>query len=171
MTMSGGRSSRGGSGRRLGGMCPLEFVTCRACSSWPRRDRFLCYVPFAAIAMTITIAAKIELFTYLACQAHKPNVHPGDQGTDLVLIARNVISSFGGELILCCRIVSRALSMCIEPSQRTCAQDPVVQAAVAKLSVITTTSMGILACMTAAWWGSVSRQSLRYDARLPRNRT
>ena len=43
-----------------------------------------------------------------------------------------------------------------------------MQAAVAKLSVMMTTSMGILACMTAAWWGSVSRQSLQYDARLPR---
>ncbi len=39
-------------------------------------DRFLAYVPFSAIAMTITAAAKIELYTYLACEVHKPVVTP-----------------------------------------------------------------------------------------------
>ena len=43
-------------------------------------SRFLTYIPFAAIAMTITAAAKIELFTYLVCQAMQPVVNP-DQGS------------------------------------------------------------------------------------------
>ena len=43
--------------------------------------RFLAYVPFSAIAMTITAAAKIELYTYLACEAHRPVVNPDRDAT------------------------------------------------------------------------------------------
>ncbi|RPD66384.1 MFS general substrate transporter [Lentinus tigrinus ALCF2SS1-6] len=102
---------------------------------------FLAYVPFAAIALSITAAAKIELFTYLACQAHRPVYNP-DQGGDI----GDIVSAVGGHVI----------SSLAEPGQRACAQDPVVQAAVAKLTVIMTTTMGILTCMTTAWWGSLS---------------
>nr|VWO98059.1 Calcium dependent mitochondrial carrier protein [Ganoderma boninense] len=99
---------------------------------------FLSYVPFAAIAMTITMAAKVELFTYLACLANRPVVSP-DQGANVVsLLARQVSVAFD------------------EPNQRVCASDPTVQAIVAKLNTAMTTSMGILACMTTAWWGSLS---------------
>ncbi|KXN92843.1 hypothetical protein AN958_06822, partial [Leucoagaricus sp. SymC.cos] len=37
-----------------------------------------------------------------------------------------------------------------------CAADPVVQAAVAKFSAAMTTSMGVLSCLTTAWWGAFS---------------
>ncbi|KAI9057904.1 MFS general substrate transporter [Trametes sanguinea] len=90
---------------------------------------FLGYVPFAAIAMTVTAAAKIELYTYLACEMHKPTVNP-DQ---------DVLSFLSSD-----------------PDQRVCHADPVVSAAVAELNIIMTTAMGVLSCMTTAWWGSVS---------------
>ncbi|KAI0748590.1 MFS general substrate transporter [Daedaleopsis nitida] len=111
---------------------------------WWRRPSPLWSVPrvcpFRAIAMTITAAAKVELFTYLACQAHRPTVNPDGQGAGALLarMAGGVVSAYAG------------------PSQRECAHDPVVQAAVAKLSVIMTTTMGVLSCMTTAWWGSMS---------------
>jgi len=41
-------------------------------------------------------------------------------------------------------------------SSNRCASDPEVQAAVAKLTAVMTTSMGILSCLTTAWWGCFS---------------
>ena len=53
------------------------------CSASYTHDRFLSYVPFASIAMTITMAAKVELFIYLDCLAHRPVASP-DHGGDVV---------------------------------------------------------------------------------------
>ncbi|KAI8989675.1 major facilitator superfamily domain-containing protein [Trametes punicea] len=103
-------------------------------SSW----WFLAYVPFSAIAMTITAAAKIELYTYLACEAHKPTVNPD----------RDALSFAHGNATY-----KFALD---HPDQRVCHADPVVSAAVAELNIMMTTAMGILSCMTTAWWGSLS---------------
>ncbi|KAI0831072.1 major facilitator superfamily domain-containing protein [Trametes gibbosa] len=108
--------------------------------SWWKRPSawwFLAYVPFSAIAMTVTAAAKIELYTYLACEVHRPVVNP-DQ---------DVLSFFShnnGTVVL------------DHPSQRVCHADPVVSAAVAELNILMTTTMGVLSCMTTAWWGSLS---------------
>ncbi|KAI0333493.1 MFS general substrate transporter [Cubamyces sp. BRFM 1775] len=101
---------------------------------------FLAYVPFSAIAMTITAAAKIELYTYLACEAHRPVVNP-DRDAPLFLGHDNPAYNLTFE----------------RPDwQRVCHADPVVSAAVAELNIIMTTAMGILSCMTTAWWGSLS---------------
>lgn len=67
------------------------------CSVRVADDRFLSYVPFAAIAMTITMAAKVELFTYLACLAHRPVVSPDHGGSVVSLVARRVSATFDGE--------------------------------------------------------------------------
>lgn len=75
----GGRSSRGGRGPRPGGQSQPAPCLAHCLNTYvpvPARDRFLAYVPFSAIAMTITAAAKIELYTYLACEVHKPVVTP-----------------------------------------------------------------------------------------------
>ncbi|KAH9945899.1 MFS general substrate transporter [Epithele typhae] len=99
---------------------------------WWRRPSpywFLAFIPFTAIAMGITVAAKIELFTYLVCLAIQPTVSP-DHGL-----------TFCGD---------------VAPSQGVCKTDPVVAAGVAKLTTLMTTSGGIIACMTTAWWGSLS---------------
>ncbi|KAI0647308.1 major facilitator superfamily domain-containing protein [Trametes meyenii] len=98
---------------------------------------FLGYVPFSAIAMTITAAAKIELFTYLACEVHKPVVNPD---TDVLSFLKSGNTSMTFD----------------HPSQKVCHADPVVSAAVAELNIILTSVMGILSCMTTAWWGSLS---------------
>ncbi|KAI0664635.1 major facilitator superfamily domain-containing protein [Cubamyces menziesii] len=101
---------------------------------------FLAYVPFSAIAMTITAAAKIELYTYLACEAHRPVVNP-DRDATLFLGHDNPTYS---------------LTLDRPDWQRVCHADPVVSAAVAELNIIMTTAMGILSCMTTAWWGALS---------------
>ena len=96
--MNGGRSCRCTSAPRLGGAssCPPPPVRC-VCSASYTHDRFLSYVPFASIAMTITMAAKVELFIYLACLAHRPVASP-DHGGDVVsLVARHVATVFDGE--------------------------------------------------------------------------
>ncbi|KAI0723991.1 MFS general substrate transporter [Cerioporus squamosus] len=122
---------------------------------WWRRPSpwwFLAYVPFAAIALSITAAAKIELFTYLVCHAQKPEYNHdqgGGMGDMLSAVGEHVCSVPPSD-------VATFLKLALEPDQRVCQQDPVVQAAVAKLTVIMTTTMGILACMTTAWWGSLS---------------
>ena len=54
-------------------------------------------MPFAAIAMTITAAAKIELFNYLVCQAHKPVYNPDDQETGVVSSVAAHVFMFEGE--------------------------------------------------------------------------
>ena len=51
----------------------------------------------------------------------------------------------------------------VDPNWRLCASDPVVEAAVAKLNLAMTTSMGILGCLTTAWWGSVRTCSARHE--------
>ncbi|CDO72941.1 hypothetical protein BN946_scf185002.g126 [Trametes cinnabarina] len=100
---------------------------------------FLGYVPFAAIAMTVTAAAKIELYTYLACEVHKPTVNPDHDVPSFLSNANGTYQTVFDH-----------------PDQRVCHADPVVSAAVAELNIIMTTAMGILSCMTTAWWGSVS---------------
>ncbi|KAI0636728.1 major facilitator superfamily domain-containing protein [Trametes polyzona] len=98
---------------------------------------FLAYVPFSAIAMTITSAAKVELYTYLACEVHKPVLDPD---RDVPSLFSNGSGPFTFD----------------HPSQKMCHADPVVSAAVAELNILMTSSMGVLACMTTAWWGSLS---------------
>ncbi|KAH9857150.1 MFS general substrate transporter [Lenzites betulinus] len=88
---------------------------------------FVTYVPFSAIAMTITVAAKIELYTYLACEVHRSVGNESHQDPALG-----------------------------HPSQRECHADPIVSAAVAELSVLMTATIGVLSCITTAWWGSLS---------------
>ena len=56
-------------------------------------------MPFAAIAMSISAAAKIELFTYLVCHAMEPVVNP-DQGEAeplAAIVVRSVMAAFVGE--------------------------------------------------------------------------
>lgn len=72
-------------------------------------------MPFAAIAMSITAAAKIELFTYLACQAHKPVYNPdqgGDPGDVVSLVGKHVISYLAG-------VIHTIASRCWGPDART----------------------------------------------------
>ena len=56
-------------------------------------------MPFAAIAMSISAAAKIELFTYLVCHAMEPVVNPdqGEAEPPAAIVVRSVMAAFVGE--------------------------------------------------------------------------
>lgn len=133
--------------------------------------RLLCALPFAAVAMSATIAPRIEIYTILACREMRPDIY------------------YEGM-----QINSSPLATLTPTRSQLCAADPVVQAAVAKLaagmsfrimmhiailvftssltSMISkltihlcpamTTSMGILSCLTTGWWGAVSTRTRSY---------
>ena len=130
--------------------------------------RFLAYVPFSAIAMTITAAAKIELYTYLACEAHRPVVNP-DRDATLFLGHDN--PAYNLTLDRTCDsfwFAGGRLTVSPGPDwQRVCHADPVVSAAVAELNIIMTTAMGILSCMTTAWWGAVCTTAIQGGCDVP----
>lgn len=96
-----------------------------------------------AMAMSSTIAPRVEVYIKLACQEIRPeyNSHPllspdGERG--------GVIGwpSYIGTVTV------------PRPSAK-CQADPEVQAAVASLGATITTIMGILSALTAGWWGRV----------------
>ncbi|KAF9265618.1 MFS general substrate transporter [Marasmius fiardii PR-910] len=99
---------------------------------WWRRPSpwwLIALLPFTAMAMSATIAPKVEIYTMLACRAYRPDIFP-EAGPDAMVHLKD--------------------------DNRPCFSDPVVSAAVAKLAAIITTSTGVLACLTTAWWGSFS---------------
>ncbi|PCH37837.1 MFS general substrate transporter [Wolfiporia cocos MD-104 SS10] len=109
-------------------------------TSWWKRPSpwwFLAVIPFASLARAATAAPRVELYIELVCDAYKPDTTIG-------------------------RIVQSSSLLPMLPMLKEhdrwdiCSSDPIVQAAVAKLSLAMTTSMGILGCLTTAWWGSLS---------------
>ncbi|KAI0093846.1 major facilitator superfamily domain-containing protein [Irpex rosettiformis] len=101
---------------------------------------FLLVVPFAAGATIATAAPRIELFTELACIAYKDKyqVGEGNKTTDSLV----GITTLAGGLT--------------DAEKQFCAKEPRVQAAVAQLNMALMLLLGILSCMTAGWWGSIS---------------
>ncbi|KAG5734504.1 hypothetical protein E4T56_gene5957 [Termitomyces sp. T112] len=104
----------------------------------------LIVVPLTAIAMSATLAPKIEIYTLIVCSVLKPEIlHSSIPGNNTIGVGithgltYNTLfhNSTGGGL---------------------CAADPIVQAEVAKLAAVYTTSMGILSCITAGWWAAYS---------------
>lgn len=90
----------------------------------------------AAIATSITIAPRIELYIRLACQEIRPDYES--------------ISIKPGEIITWPSIIGTVALP--RPSAR-CQSDPTIQAAVAELGATMTTTIGVLSCLTAGWWG------------------
>jgi hypothetical protein len=164
-------------------------------------------MPFSSIAMSATIAPRIEIYTMLACSVHKPDIFrqnfPGIElglhttiheisGLDFRVPSSDIPTSsdihmahvFPGIYPF---LDSPPKNGSTPPPKKgnLCASDPVVLAAVAKLtagklslyflslfphmslhtylvmsltvSIVITTSMGILSCITTGWWGAVSR--------------
>ncbi|KAL4246070.1 hypothetical protein ABKN59_003276 [Abortiporus biennis] len=98
---------------------------------WWRRPSpwwFLVFVPFSAVAISATLAPKIEIYTRLACEVYRPEFSDSTQ-----------IGLLGDD-----------------ERQRKCASDPTVQAAVATLNMVIATTMGTLGCLTTGFWGSFS---------------
>ncbi|KAF9014116.1 major facilitator superfamily domain-containing protein [Cyathus striatus] len=143
----------------------------RASLPWWKRPSpwwLLGVLPLTAIATSATIAPKIEIYTMLVCSVHKPDIFKQNfpngglggnidvasallssdmhRNTSMGMGIKHVISSFTG--------ANETVPLPSKPN--LCASDPVVQAAVAQLSTVITTSMGILSCLTTGWWGAFS---------------
>ncbi|THG94666.1 hypothetical protein EW026_g6843 [Hermanssonia centrifuga] len=101
---------------------------------------FLLLIPFAGAATAATLAPRIDIYTQLACAIHKPEytIGRGSDGSGLLTLSQ------------------LSVTFSSEDERRLCAKDPVVQAAVAKLSMAMTLTLGILSCLTGGWWGSLS---------------
>ncbi|KAF7338147.1 MFS domain-containing protein [Mycena venus] len=109
--------------------------------------------PLSTISMSATIAPKLEIYNLLAFSPAflplLPNSHPEPMVTTFPPsfdIATNTAAS---------PPVSSISKMPDYPTKE-CSSDPVVMAAVAKLTATLTTSMGVLGCLTAGWWGAFS---------------
>ncbi|KAF8808993.1 MFS general substrate transporter [Phlegmacium glaucopus] len=126
-------------------------------------------MPFTAIATSSTLAPRIEIYTTLACSIHRPDIFRGssqqqdildfvqqsnDHRTPAVAHQSGSVDIFG-VFIIEESIQSNDADTPPTRKQR-CASDPIVQAAVAKLSTVIAASMGILSCITTAWWGAFS---------------
>lgn len=146
-------------------------------------------VPFSAIAMSACAAPRIEVYTELVCLAHRPEYTVGDRNmiqhptpidTLSVSSAFQIISAVIDTNSNNADPLSYESAAQRDDRQRKCFEDPVVQAATAKLiageyiappaspgldlrtvlrlslCTVLTTTMGVLGCLTTAWWGSVS---------------
>ncbi|OCH93392.1 MFS general substrate transporter [Obba rivulosa] len=106
----------------------------------------LSFVPFSTIVLAATVAPRIEILTRIACDALRPDYTVGRGREDEDLF---------GQLYALNSSEPR-LGAFDDPNWKLCASDPVVMAAVAKLLVAMTTSMGFLGCLTTGWWGALS---------------
>jgi MFS family permease len=111
-------------------------------------------IPLSSIAMSATIAPKVEIYTQLACAQHRLEVYnhtpPIPLSPPLVDLNTSYVAYDHNEAFPGVIEASRK-----EPSDR-CKTDPVVQAAVARLAAVMLTGMGILSCLTTGWWSSFS---------------
>ncbi|KDR73681.1 hypothetical protein GALMADRAFT_251462 [Galerina marginata CBS 339.88] len=151
---------------------------------WWRRPSpwwILGVIPFTSMASSATIAPRIEIYTMLACSVHKPDIFKqnfpglelGLQGVSLETAVYGIrtpelwntpISPFSpNQPQIYLPEVSTFLTTIendgstVPPTKRIlCASDPVVQAAVAKLTAVIAACMGILSCITTGWWGAFS---------------
>ncbi|KAI0699674.1 major facilitator superfamily domain-containing protein [Cytidiella melzeri] len=117
---------------------------------WHKRPSavwFLIIAPFAAGATAAAAAPRVELFTELACIAYKDKYQIGEGNNTVNALMQTATMLLAGGL---------SDSMSHASDKKFCAKEPIVQAAVARLSMMLALSLGILSCMTAGWWGSIS---------------
>ena len=107
----------------------------------PACSRLLCIMPFAAIAMSATLAPRVEIFTTLACRVHRPDIYDqdfsslmGNAGDSSRATSKIILSHVSSNFFQVHNVSTRRLeyNQLIVQGKR-CASDPVVQAAVAKL--------------------------------------
>ncbi|EDR03207.1 uncharacterized protein LACBIDRAFT_307381 [Laccaria bicolor S238N-H82] len=130
----------------------------------------LTILPFTSIAMSAMMAPRIEIYTTLACRVHKPDIFEQSfPGLELGLVDafevfgqlphRNGSAGLFIDQIYRPRLTDNSVRTTREsPTTKPnrCASDPVVQAAVAKLTAVIEAFTGILSCITAGWWGAFS---------------
>ncbi|EJD42203.1 MFS general substrate transporter [Auricularia subglabra TFB-10046 SS5] len=121
-------------------------------------------MPLASIAMSTTIAPRVQIYTRLACMVHRPEyMSEGAKAAPTVVDGWGMPPPQGptlGNHTLVIPVVlpehDTAANNTIPSPSHQCASDPVVKAAVAKLIAVMSSTMGILGCITTAWWGQLS---------------
>ncbi|GBE82104.1 hypothetical protein SCP_0404840 [Sparassis crispa] len=127
---------------------PLDLPWWKRPSPW----WFLVLIIISSVAAGATMAPRVSVYTRLACDTYKPEYsRVGRNPDNLTLLSphANNMSS----------VVPSGGMASTPPSDRDwalCASDPVVQAAVAKLSLVIAASTGILGCITTTMWASLS---------------
>ena len=110
---------------------------------WCVVPRLLAIMPFTSIAMSATMAPRIEIYTVLACSVHKPDIFKQSfPGLELGLVEEPKQLSTHSSVQLIDRVylphltdkLGRAANGSVPTNPNLCASDPVVQAAVAKLT-------------------------------------
>ncbi|KAG1827151.1 major facilitator superfamily domain-containing protein [Suillus subaureus] len=134
--------------------------------------------PLASIGFSAVIGPRVEMYTVLACRVHAPGnelqYDPNDTLQSLAqlhsMLSMNAARTLHDGSTLydpSAPVVSpQPVSLYVPadtghqqshiPNRDQCASDPVVQAAVAQLSAVLNTTMGILSCLSTAWWGSLA---------------
>lgn len=145
--LSGERLSLGGGGLRHGGALSLHAIRFSGSIAYACSSRILCAVPFSAVAKSATVAPKVEVYTMLACRVHKPDIFHSMAGHDAVLMPNLLRSEhaysaipWASNMVSQSNSSSQASTLFVQVEKRDrkpanpCAADPVVQAAVARLS-------------------------------------
>ncbi|KAJ6525824.1 hypothetical protein DFH09DRAFT_1188244 [Mycena vulgaris] len=114
---------------------------------WWRRPapwRLMVLWPFSAFILAATMAAKYELYTTLVCRVHRPELVNESLTNTNSLLRLDLLNSHPSFNIV---------NKMFQPNP--CSSDPVVQAAVAKLTRVISTLTGYLTFVTVGWWGSL----------------
>lgn len=157
-----------------------EEVTAWKVLPWWKRPSpyWLIFVtPLSSIGFSAVIGPRVEMYTVLACRVHAPGLELQYETNGMLHLAqpysmssmnttRTPHASLNLDDSSALNVSAQPASLYIPadtglqqshvPDRDQCASDPVVQAAVAQLSAVLNTTMGILSCLTTAWWGSLA---------------
>ncbi|KAG1782638.1 major facilitator superfamily domain-containing protein [Suillus placidus] len=134
-----------------------EVTAWKALPWWKRPSPYwlVFATPLASMGFSAVIGPRVEMYTVLACRVHAPELQyePNDmrhlaQPHSMALSMNTARTLHDG--------LNTGPQQSHVPDRDRCASDPVVQAAVAQLSAVLNTTMGILSCLTTAWWGSLA---------------
>lgn len=148
-----------------------EVTAWKALPWWKRPSPYwlVFATPLASIGFSAVIGPRVEMYTVLACRVHAPG-NELQYAQPYSMLSMNAARTLHDGLTLddpSAPIAStQPVSIYVPtdtghqqshvPDRDQCASDPVVQAAVAQLSAVLNTTMGILSCLTTAWWGSLA---------------
>ncbi|KAF9532861.1 major facilitator superfamily domain-containing protein [Crepidotus variabilis] len=147
-----------------------ELVRRRSLPWWktPSPYWLLFAIPLSSLAMSATIAPRVEIYRMLACSVHKPDIFREDYPEYVPRASFTAYRSPSNISIFSSPSSSHSL-LPIGPSNEAgtpvnlpfsksqkCATDPVVTAAVATLIAVISVCTGLLSLITTAWWGAFS---------------
>ncbi|KAG2111685.1 major facilitator superfamily domain-containing protein [Suillus discolor] len=157
-----------------------EEVTAWKVMPWWKRPSpywLIFSTPVASLGFSAIIGPRVEMYTALACRVHAPGLELQYEPNGMLHLAQphSVLSVDTAKTLydglnlndLSAPVVSaQSVSVYVPadtgsqqspvPDRDQCASDPVVQATVAQLSAVLSTTMGILSCLTTVWWGSLA---------------